>query len=393
MYQKKVKEMEKIIYCDHSATTFVKEEVMQEMLPYFSKNYGNASSLYSIGRASKAAIEKARNQVATCLHSKAEEIYFTAGGSEADNMIIAGIARANKEKGKHIITTKIEHKAVLNTCQMLENEGFEITYLNVDKKGIVNIYDLEKAIRKDTILVSIMFVNNELGTIQPIEKIGKMTKFKNVYFHTDAVQAIGNIPIDVKALNIDALSLSAHKFYGPKGVGVAYIQEKIAFLPYIYGGHQEFSKRAGTENVAGIVGLGKAIELAYDNCDAHNEKLKKLRHLFISRLTEEIEDIQINGDLEKRVSGNINVTFKGIDCENLLVLLDMNGICVSAGSACNSSSMTPSHVLTAIGLSKAQANSTVRFTFGDENTEEDVYYMVDVVKKSVEKLRRKCECL
>lgn len=382
--------MEKIYYADHSATTFVKDEVLQEMLPYFTKNFGNASSMYKIGRISKEAINKARCKVATSLGARSDEIYFTSGGSEADNMIVTEVARKYKFKGNHIITSKIEHLAILNTCKMLEREGFEVTYLDVDKKGFVNIEQLKKAIKEETILISIMFANNEIGTIEPIEEIGKIAKENNIFFHTDAVQAIGNVKIDVHKLNIDLLSLSAHKFYGPKGVGCAYIKREIEFNPLINGGHQEFSKRAGTENVAGIVGLSKAIELATDNenFEKYNEKLLKYRNLFIDKVTNSLDNIVINGDLEKRLPGNVNISIIGLDSQTLLTMLDMEGICASSGSACNSTVITPSHVLTAIGLDKEKANSTLRFTFGSANTLEDIEYIADTLIKIVGRLRK-----
>ena len=383
--------MDKIYYADHSATTFVKNEVLNEMLPYFIENFGNASSLYSIGRKSKSAIDKARCMVATAIGARSDEIYFTSGGSEADNMIIAGIARKYKYKGNHIITSKIEHFAVLNTCKMLEGEGFEVTYLDVDKKGFVDIEQLKKSIKEETILISIMFANNEIGTIQDIEKIGEIAKENKIFFHTDAVQAMGNINIDVHKLNIDLLSLSAHKFYGPKGVGCAYIKRDILFDPIINGGHQEFSKRAGTENVAGIVGLSKAIEIATNpkRVEEYNSKLLNFRNIFIQKISKELDNIIINGDLDKRLPGNVNISIKGLDSQTLLAMLDMERICASSGSACNSNIITPSHVLTAIGLDKDIANSTLRFTFGDSNTIEDIEYIADTLISIVNKLRKK----
>lgn len=379
--------MEKIIYVDHSATTPVRKEVLDDMIPYFCDNYGNASSSYSIGRKSRSAVDVARKQVANAIKCEPEEIYFTAGGSESDNMIISGIARANKEKGKHIITSKIEHLAVLNTCKRLEEEGFDVTYLDVDMYGIIDLKQLEESIREDTILITIMFANNEIGTIEPIEDIGNIAKSHGIYFHTDAVQAIGNIDIDVKKLNIDALSMSAHKFYGPKGVGAAYIKEGIKFEPLVYGGHQEGCKRAGTENVAGIVGLGKAIELAMNNLDEYNKKLIFLRENLIARLEQSISYIGLNGHRTKRLPGNINVSIRGIDGEALLLMLDMNGICASNGSACNSGSVEPSHVLSAIGVNKHVAQGSLRITFGEENTIEDVEYISKTLIKIIEKLR------
>lgn len=391
--------MKKIIYADHSATTFVKEEVLKEMIPYFTENYGNPSSIYSIGRVSKEAIEKSREKVARAIGCEKSEVYFTAGGSESDNMIIKGIARANKNRGKHIITTKIEHLAVLNTCKELEEEGFEVTYLNVNESGIVSIDELKRNIRMDTILVSIMFANNEIGTIQPIEEIGKVAKETGIIFHTDAVQAIGNMKIDVKDLNVDALSLSGHKFYGPKGIGAAYIKENIKFDSFIHGGHQECSKRAGTENVAGIVGLGKAIELATTNIGEKTEKIVDLRDTLIKNIQNNIEDVKLNGDRIQRLCGNVNFSIKGTDSESLILMLDMEGICASSGSACNSGILAPSHVLTAIGVEDEYSTSSVRFTLGEENTLSDIEYISNTLKNIVEKLRESkkrdkivCDC-
>ncbi|MEG0872916.1 MAG: cysteine desulfurase NifS [Clostridia bacterium] len=379
--------MEKVIYVDHSATTYIKKEVLENMLPYLQEKFGNASSMYSIGRVAKAATDKARGQVASSIGCKAREIYFTGGGSESDNMILMGIARANKYKGNHIITTKIEHLAVLNTCAELEKEGFEVTYLDVDKNGLVDIDQLKATIKATTILISVMFANNEIGTVEPIQKIGQIAKEKGIYFHTDAVQAIGCFKINVEELNIDALSLSAHKFYGPKGVGAAYIKEGIAFSSVINGGHQERGKRAGTENVSGIVGLGSAILIANKNIDLYNEKLYKLREALITRLEQGISGISINGDRINRMPGNVNVSFSGIDGSCLLLMLDMNGICASTGSACTTGSTEPSHVLKAIGLPTSLAQGTLRITFGEENTMEDVEYIEKTILKIAKKLR------
>ncbi|MNO75138.1 Cysteine desulfurase [compost metagenome] len=381
--------MEKFVYVDHSATTYVKSEVLKEMMPYFSENYGNASSVYGIGRVSREAVDKSRDKVASALNCKASEIYFTAGGSEADNLVIMGIARANRKKGNHIITTKIEHLAVLNTYAKLEEEGFEITYLDVNEYGLVNINDIQKAIKSTTILISVMFANNEIGTIQPIEEIGKIAKFKDVYFHTDAVQAIGNIKIDVQSMNIDALSLAAHKFYGPKGIGAAYIRKGINFQPVIFGGHQENNKRAGTENVPGIVGLGKAIEIANENIDSYNNKLNELRVYALKKISQKIDNIKLNGHPEKRLPGNINISIQGVEGESLLLMLDMSNIYASSGSACTSGSLEPSHVLTAIGLKGDYLKGSLRITFGDQNTVEEVDYIVDKLAEIVEKLRKK----
>lgn len=381
-------ENNKIIYADHSATTYTKKEVIDEMLPYFMTSFGNPSSNYSIGIKSKEALDSARLLVANAISCNEKEIYFTSGGSEADNLIIKGIARKNKERGKHIITSKIEHKAVLNSCKTLEKEGFEVTYINVNKLGIINISELINSIRDDTILISIMFANNEVGTIQPIKQIGNIAKSRNIFFHTDAVQAIGNVDIDVKKFNIDALSMSAHKFYGPKGVGAAYISSKIDFLPIIDGGMQELGKRAGTENVASIVGMGKAIEIAKKNIDKYNQKLYNLRTRFISNILSNLNRVKINGDLENRLPGNVNLQIDGVDNRTLLLLLNMNKICASGGSACNSDCSAPSHVLMAMGLTEKEAQSSIRFTFGEENTEEDIDYISNVLIKIVKEIRK-----
>ena len=379
--------MDKIIYVDHSATTYVKKEVLDEMLPYFTEKYGNASSPYQMGQIARSAVDKARDQVASAIGAKFDEIYFTAGGSEADNMIIRGIAMANKAKGNHIITSKIEHPAVLETCKALEKEGFEVTYLTPDENGIISADSVRNAIKDNTILVSIMFANNEIGTIQPIAEIGKITSFKGVYFHTDAVQAVGNIDIDVQALGVDALSMAAHKFYGPKGIGAAYIKKGVKFAPVITGGHQEKGKRAGTENVPAIVGMGKAIELSKQNLDEYNQKLIKLRDYTIDRILEEIPYVKLNGDRVQRLSGNVNISFKGIEGESLLLLLDMKGIEASSGSACTSGSLDPSHVLLAIGLKHEIAHGSLRISYGEENTMEDAKYIVDSLKEIVQRLR------
>lgn len=379
--------MENIRYFDHAATTKTKEEVLKEMIPYFTLNYGNASSVYSIGRKSKKAVEEARQRVAKAINSDTKEIYFTSCGSESDNLAIKGVAFANKEKGNHIITTKIEHPAVLHTCQHLAKEGFEITYLNVDSDGMINIRELEEAITNKTILISIMFANNEIGTIQPIKQIGEIAKKHNIYFHTDAVQAIGNVKIDVKELNIDLLSMSAHKFYGPKGVGALYVKSDVKFDKIQDGGHQERNKRAGTENVAGIVGIGKAIELSYKNFDEYNKKLLELRDYYIKQIEEKIPYVKLNGHRTKRLPGNANISFKYVDGEALLLNLDMKGICASTGSACTSGSLDPSHVLLAIGLPSDLAQCSLRVTFGEDNTKQDVDFLVDSLVDIVNKLR------
>ena len=375
--------MEKIRYFDYAATTATKEEVLKEMLPYFTLNYGNASSIYSIGRKSKKAVEESRHKVAHAIGAEAKEIYFTSCGSESDNLAIKGVAFANKERGNHIITTKIEHPAVLHTCQHLEKDGFRVTYLNVDSDGLINL----KAITPQTILISVMFVNNEIGTIQPIKEIGEIAKKHNIYFHTDAVQAIGNVRINVNQLNIDLLSMSAHKFYGPKGMGALYVRSGVKFEKIQDGGHQERNMRAGTENVAGIVGLGKAIELAYENFDEYNKKLTDLRDYYFSQVEEKIPDIKINGHRTKRLPGNANISFKFIEGESLLLYLDARGICASSGSACTSGSLDPSHVLLAIGLPHEIAHGSLRVTFGDDNTKEDVDFLVETLVEIVARLR------
>ena len=371
--------MNKIRYFDHAATTYVKEEVLMEMLPYFSLNYGNASSLYSIGRRSRRAVEQARERVAKLIGAKPNEIYFTSCGSESDNLALKGIARMHKTKGNHIITSKIEHPAVLNTCKTLEKEGFEVTYLNVDEEGLISLGDLENSIKDTTILISIMFANNEIGTIQPIEEIGKIAKKHGVYFHTDSVQAVGNVKIDVKKMGIDLLSMSGHKFYAPKGIGVLYVGEKIEFQKIQDGGHQEKDKRAGTENVAGIVGIGKAAELAYNNFDEYNKKLTNLRDYYIEKIENKFPQAKLNGSRENRLPGNCNFSFPNIDADELLFKLDKKGICASAGSACSTGNSDPSHVLTAIGLKPELANGSLRITFGDENTKEDVDYLIGAI--------------
>ena len=382
----------KNIYFDNAATTKLDEEVLQEMMPYLTENYGNASSIYKIGRESRKAVETAREQIAKVLNCKPNEIYFTAGGSESDNTAIKGIARANKNKGNHIITSKIEHPAVLETCKELEKEGFEVSYISADENGIINLEELKNAIKPTTILITVMFANNEIGTIQPIEEIGQIAKENNIYFHTDAVQAVGSIKIDVQKLNIDSLSLSGHKFYGPKGIGALYVRTGVRFEKLIAGGHQERNKRAGTENVAGIVGIGKAIELAYSNLDEHNEKIRKLRDYYVEQVKEKIPYIKINGDMEKRLPGNSNISFKFIEGEGLLLNLDLKGIYASSGSACTSGSLDPSHVLLAIGLPHEIARGSLRITIGKYNTKEEVDYLVENLAEIVNRLREISSC-
>ena len=368
-----------IKYFDNAATTRVKEEVLREMIPYFNMQYGNASSMYSIARKSKRAIEEARQKVASTINSKAKEIYFTSCGSESDNLALKGVAYANMQNGRHIITSKIEHPAVLESCKTLERQGFNITYLNVDEEGFISLEELEEAIRPDTILISIMFANNEIGTIEPIEQIGEIAKKHQIIFHTDCVQAVGNAKIDVDKMSIDMLSMSAHKFYGPKGVGALYVREGIQFDRIQDGGHQEKNKRSGTENVAGIVGLGKAIEIANKNLEEHIKNLTNLREYYFEKITEKIPNCKINGSRKKRLPGNANVSFPNVDGEELLLKLDEKGICASTGSACSSGASSPSHVLMAIGLSKEFANGTLRITLGDDNTKEDIDFLVNAI--------------
>lgn len=368
-------------YFDNSATTRIKEEVLTEMFPYLSREYGNPSSLYSIGRKSKRAIEEARKRVASLINCKPEEIYFTSCGSESDNTALKGIAYENQNKGKHIITSKIEHPAILHSCQNLENKGFEVTYLDVDKDGFVNLGTLENSIRPDTILISIMFANNEIGTIEPIEEIAKIAHKNGIIFHTDAVQACGNIPIDVQKMDIDMLSLSGHKIYAPKGIGALYVKKEIEFERFMDGGHQEKNKRSGTENVAEIVALGKACQIAEKNMETYQNKLQTLRNYCLEKMKKNFSNIHINGTMEKRLPGNINVSFEGQNATEILYKLDEMGICASGGSACSSGDNSPSHVLTAIGLPSELAKGAIRFTFGDFNTKDDVDYLVKMLEK------------
>ena len=377
----------KTIYFDHAATTAVAPEVKEAMEPYFCENYGNASSLYELGYKSKEAINIARVNVAKAINTKPNEIYFTSCGSESDNLAIKGVARAHRQNRNHIITSRIEHPAVLNTCRQLEKEGFKVTYLDVDKNGFIDLEELKNSINSKTILVSIMFANNEVGTIEPIKEISRIVHSNNAIFHTDAVQAVGNIKIDVKEMGIDLLSMSAHKFYGPKGVGALYVRDGIDFIQLQNGGHQENDKRAGTENVAGIVGLGKAIEIANDNVMHNNGKLLNLRNYCIEQIKNRIPYIRINGDLNSRLPGNINISFLYVNGKDLVKLLAKKGICTSSGSACSSGLPQPSHVLLAMGLSEDIAISALRITLGKENTKEDIDYFVDELEKIVVNLR------
>ena len=377
----------KQVYLDYSATTPVKDEVVKEMIPYYTERYGNPSSLYSQGLDAKDGLEEARRRVAGLINAEPREIFFTSCGTESDNWVLEGTADTLKNKGKHIITTKIEHHAVLHTCQYLEKQGFEVTYLDVDSEGFVKPEALEKAIREDTILISIMMVNNEIGTIEPIKELAAVAKDHGVHFHTDAVQALGNVPIDVKELGVDFLSISAHKIYGPKGVGALYTRSGLKISSFMHGGAQESKRRAGTENLAGIAGFGKAAELAGKNLENHIEHSSKLRDYFWKKIEENITGVQLNGPKEQRHPGNLNVSFDYIEGEAILLMLDANGISVSTGSACSSKSLVPSHVLEAIGVSITKMNGTVRFTVGDFTTKEDIDYTVDVLIKIVERLR------
>lgn len=377
----------KSFYFDNAATTRVRDEIVKKMIPYYCIEYGNPSSIYTLGRSSKRAIEKAREQIANLIGAESKEIYFTSGGSESDNTALNGIANLKKKNGKHIITSRIEHPAILETCKKLEEDGYKISYLNVDENGLINLGELANIINDETILISIMFANNEIGTIQQIEKIAQIAHSKDIIFHTDAVQAVGNIKIDVKKMGIDMLSLSSHKIYGPKGVGALYVKNGIDFERFINGGHQEKNKRAGTENVAGIVGFGEAGEIISRNLDKHIVHLRELRDYYLKEVSSKIKDIKINGSLENRLPGNANISFEGINGGDLLLELDNRGICASSASACSSSSSLPSHVLTAIGVEKRFINGALRTTFGAYNTKDEVDYLVNALIETVTKLR------
>ena len=378
----------KIRYFDHAATTPVRKEVMKAIMPFFEMEYGNPSSLYTLGRHNKRCVEEARELVAKAINAKKNEIYFTSCGSESDNLAIKGIMYANAEKGNHIITTKIEHPAVLNTCKWMEKNGYEVTYLNVDSSGKISLSELESEIKSNTALISVMFANNEIGTIQPIKEIGNIAKEKGIIFHTDAVQAVGNVKIDVNSLNIDVLSMSGHKIYAPKGIGALYVKKGIKFETIQHGGHQEFNKRAGTENVAGIVAIGKAIQLIYNDFELYNSKLITMRDYYIKKIEQTVPHVHLNGHRIDRLPGNANISFKGIDAEDLLLNLDAYGICASAGSACTSGMVEPSHVLVATGLKEEYVQGALRATFGMDNTMEDVDYLIDCIKFNIKKLRQ-----
>lgn len=379
--------MDKKIYFDNAATTSVRKEVLEEMLPYFNQFYGNASSVYEIARKSKKALDEAREKIAKVLNAETAEIFFTAGGSESDNWAIKGVADAMSAKGKHIITSAIEHHAVLHTCAYLETKGFEVTYLPVDEFGKISLDELKAAIRPDTILITIMFANNEIGTLEPIQEIGNIAREKGIYFHTDAVQAVGHVPINVKEMKIDLLSLSGHKLGAPKGIGALYIKKGVKIKPLIHGGAQERNRRAGTENIPGIVGLGKAIEMASEEMEEAAAKLTRMRDRLISGILEQIPYAKLNGHPTDRLPGNCNISFEFIEGESMLLFLDSKGIYASSGSACTSGSLDPSHVLLAIGLPHEKAHGSLRMTLNFENTQEEVEYMLETLPPIVERLR------
>lgn len=380
--------MNKTIYLDNAATTRTAKEAVDAMLPFFSESYGNASSIYRLGADSKRAVNEAREIIARSIGASPQEIYFTAGGSEADNWALIAAAEACETKGKHIITSKIEHHAVLHTCDYLEKRGFSITYLDVDENGLVRPDELEAAIRHDTILISIMFANNEIGTLQPIKEIGEIARRRGILFHTDAVQAYGHVPVSLSEYPVDMLSASGHKIGGPKGIGFLYIRQGVKIRSFIHGGQQERGRRAGTENVPGIVGFGAAAGKAMDTLSERVEKETGMRDYLIRRITQEIPYCRLNGDRVKRLPNNVNVSFQFIEGESLLIMLDMKGICASSGSACTSGSLDPSHVLLAIGLPHEIAHGSVRLTLSEENTTEELDYVVETIKEITDKLRR-----
>ena len=379
--------MSKLIYLDNAATTQVYPEVLQEMLPYFSEVYSNPSAIYSFASESKKAVDKARTSVAELINAKTDEIYFTGGGSESDNWALKATAEAYKSKGNHIITSKIEHHAILHTCEYLEKRGFEITYLNVDRDGLISLDELKAAIRPDTILISVMFANNEIGTIEPIAEIGEIAKEHGVLFHTDAVQAYAQVPINVDEMHIDMLSASGHKLNGPKGIGFLYIRKGVKIRSFVHGGAQERSRRAGTENIPGIVGLGAAVERAMRIMDSKTRKEIELRDYLIGRLENEIPHCWLNGHRTKRLPNNINFSFLFIEGESMLIMLDMKGICAASGSACTSGSLDPSHVLLAIGLKHEEAHGSLRLTLSEDSTKEEMDIVAEEVKKIVQRLR------
>ena len=375
------------IYLDHAATTPVKPEVLDAMMPYFTQSFGNPSSIYQVAQINKKAIDDARETIAKHLGANTNEIFFTSGGTEADNWAIKGIVEANKNKGNHIITTKIEHHAVLHTCEYLEKQGFEVTYLDVNEEGVIDLEVLKAAIKDTTILISIMYANNEVGTIMPIKEIGAIAKERGIAFHTDAVQAIGQVRIDVKEQNIDALSLSGHKIYGPKGIGVLYIRRGLRITNLIHGGAQERGRRAGTENVPAIVGIAKAMEFAYTDFEAKNERIKGLRDKLMNGILETIPYSKLNGSSTNRLVNNVNIGFEFVEGESLLLLLDMNGVAASSGSACTSGSLDPSHVLLALGLPHEKAHGSLRLTLGEGTTEQEVDYVLEKLPAIVQRMR------
>ena len=377
----------KRIYMDHAATTPLAPEVLEAMIPYFSERYGNPSSLHSFGREAREAVDDARTEVAALLNAEPSEIYFTSGGTESDNLAIKGIARKNKKKGRHIITTSIEHPAVLEVCKALTREGFEVTYLPVTREGLVEIGAVEEAVREDTILISVMHANNEIGTIQPLEEIGRLAGEKEIYFHTDGVQTAGKIPVDVKALGVDAFSLSGHKLYGPKGAGALYIRKGVRIESIQQGGGHERGMRSGTENVPGIVGLGRAARIAEENMAVESERMRSLRDRMSGWVLKEIEDSWLNGHPVKRLPSNLNFGFRYIEGESLLLYLDAKGVAASTGSACSSKKLAASHVLSAIGLSPVESHGSLRITLGMANTEEDADYACRAIFDSVKRLR------
>lgn len=379
--------MNRFVYLDNAATTSTKPEVVDAMLPYFTENFGNPSSVYDFAAKNKKAVNESRQTIADALHADLRDVYFTAGGSEADNWALIATAEAYEEKGKHIITSKIEHHAILHTCDYLEKRGFEITYIDVDENGIIRLDRLKEAIRPDTILISVMFANNEIGTIQPVKEIGALAKEHGVLFHTDAVQAFGQVPIDVDEMNIDLLSVSGHKLHGPKGIGCLYIRKGLKLRSFIHGGAQERKRRAGTENVPGIVGFGKAVSIAVSSMEERTREEMEIRDYLIEKIEKSIPYCRLNGHRSKRLPNNVNFSFQFVEGESLLIMLDMEGICASSGSACTSGSLDPSHVLLAIGLPHEIAHGSLRMTLSEETTKEDIDYVVEKLSAIVEKLR------
>lgn len=376
-----------IIYMDNAATTKLEPEVLDEMMPYLTESYGNASSIYALGQQAKEAVENSRKTIAQIIRAKPSEVYFTSGGSESDNWALRGVAEAYQNKGRHIITSAIEHHAVLHTCQYLEAQGFQVTYVPVDENGLVSLEDVRAAIRPDTILISVMAANNEIGTIQPIKELGALAHAHGILFHTDAVQAFGHIPLDVEEMHIDLLSASAHKLNGPKGVGLLYMRKNVRLKPLIHGGQQERGKRAGTENTAGIVGFAKAAAIAYEQMESRGEQEREIRNHLIKRLLGEISHARLNGDRSKRLPNNVNVSFEFIEGESMLLMLAAKGVCASSGSACTSGSLDPSHVLLAIGLPHEKAHGSLRLSIDHTTTMEDADFVVDQLKPIIQRLR------